>query len=101
MSDGQPDEADHRAEQTSTTYGRVRRAPRYGPFMWTGGLIGVAVALVLTVLSRSMSSDEGETTGGLAANYSALQVFFYLGLFLAAVGVAVGVVVALVLERRR
>lgn len=115
MSEGQPNPADQQAdprpagERQSTEeraeqrdFGRLRRAPRYGPFMGTGALAGAVLALVVTLLSRTTSSDAGsQAIGGLAPDYSGVQIFLYLALVFAAIGAAVGAVVALLLERRR
>ena len=114
MTEGQPNPADQRADPRPAgdrgpteagaeqrDFGRLRKAPRYGPFIGTGAGAGAVVALVVTLLTRSASRDEAQVVGGLAPDYSAVQVFLYLAFIFAAIGAAVGVVVALVLERRR
>ncbi|MGD8195471.1 hypothetical protein ACEXQB_013350 [Herbiconiux sp. P18] len=65
----------------------VRRAPRYYRFMLVGLIVGVIVALVLT-LSFPEQPD-----------FSQLQVFGFIGLFLAAIFVALGALLAIVLDR--
>ena len=83
------------------TFGRVRRAPRYLPFMLTGGLIGVLLTLLLAALPRQLSDPLAAATPGAGRGYSTTQVLLYVGPGLVAVGGALGAAVALVLERRR
>lgn len=65
----------------------VRRAPRYSRFIMLGGLVGVVVALILTVaFPENDEFDQG-------------QIFGFLLLACATVGVALGAVVALVIDR--
>ncbi|HZI97197.1 MAG TPA: hypothetical protein VFD41_06685 [Actinomycetales bacterium] len=75
-------------ELTQAPRGRARRAPRYGPFVASGALVGFVVAAVLAVVLPPVA-DHG--TGA---------VLGYLGLVLALVGGLVGAAVAVVLDRR-
>ncbi|HZI98604.1 MAG TPA: hypothetical protein VFD41_13875 [Actinomycetales bacterium] len=75
-------------ELTRARRGRVRRAPRYVPFVASGALAGLAVAAVLAVV---LPPAEGHDTGA---------VLGYLGLVLALVGGLVGAAVAVLLDRR-
>lgn len=65
----------------------VRRAPRYGRFLMLGGALGAVVALILTVTFP----DNPEFDKG--------QVFGFLLLACGAIGVALGALVALLLDR--
>lgn len=65
----------------------VRRTPKYGTFIALGAIVGVIAALVLTfALPENDTYDQG-------------QVFGFLLLFLGTVGVALGSLIALVLDR--
>ncbi|MFC6356037.1 hypothetical protein [Luethyella okanaganae] len=66
----------------------VRRAPRYFRFMLVGGVVGAIVALILTVeFPENSQYDRG-------------QVFGFLLLLCATVGVALGSLIALWIDRR-
>ncbi|WP_235825159.1 potassium transporter Trk [Agromyces badenianii] len=65
----------------------VRRAPKYSRFLTLGALLGAVVALILTVAFP----DNDEFDKG--------QVFGFLLLACATVGVALGAVVALLIDR--
>jgi hypothetical protein len=75
--------------------GRVRRSPRYGAFLVLGALVGVLVALILTLAydGASVPNDGNNVV------FSQGQVFGFLALILGSVGALVGGVVALVLDR--
>ncbi len=65
----------------------VRRAPRYGRFITVGAIVGAVVALILTfVFPENEEFDRG-------------QVFGFLVIACAAIGVALGALVALLLDR--
>lgn len=65
----------------------VRRAPRYSRFMTLGALVGAVVALILTVsFPANDEFDQG-------------QVFGFLLLACATIGLALGALVALVIDR--
>jgi len=66
---------------------RIRRTPRYLRFMGVGAAVGVIAALMLTIAFPAV------------AEFSATQVFGFLGLFLVVIGGALGAVVALLLDR--
>ncbi|WP_174844886.1 hypothetical protein [Cryobacterium sp. TMS1-13-1] len=72
-----------RAEATVT----LHRAPRYRNFMLLGAIVGVLLALILTV-----SFPETE-------EYERMQIFGFLLLGGVAIGTALGAVVALVIDR--
>ncbi|TFD64418.1 hypothetical protein [Cryobacterium ruanii] len=71
------------AETTVT----VHRAPRYRNFMLLGAIVGVLVALILTI--SFPESDE----------YGRVQIFGFLLLGGLAVGTTLGAVVALIIDR--
>ena len=67
----------------------VRRAPRYGAFLLTGGIVGVVVAVVAGLAGPG---DPGQSRGPLIG---------YLAVLLGLLGALLGGVVALLLDRRR
>jgi MFS family permease len=70
----------------------VRRAPRFGTFVVAGALLGVVVALILTL------SFEVDPAVGFASTFG------FFALFGIVAGIAIGAVVALLLDavsRRR
>lgn len=71
----------------------VRRVPRYGVFMGLGAVVGIIAALILTFTGSFAPTPGGEVT------YSAGQVFGFTVLYLAPIGVALGAVVAMLIER--
>ncbi|REJ08526.1 potassium transporter Trk [Microbacterium bovistercoris] len=77
-----------------TVEARVRPVPRYGVFMGLGAVLGVIAALILT----AVGSYEPSEAAGVA--YPAGQVFGFMLLWTAPIGVALGGVVALMLDRR-
>lgn len=81
----QPDPA--RLSRESRAPVSVRRAPRYFRFMAVGAAVGVLVSIALT-----FSFPEQE-------DFSRLQVLGFTGLFIVAVAVALGALVAIVLDR--
>ena len=82
--------AGHRIETA-----QVRRAPRYGMFLGGGAVLGIIVAAVLT-FAFAGDPDKSDYTGVV---YSTSQVFGFVALICLPIGIAVGGVVALVLER--
>lgn len=73
----------------------VRRSPKYAVFLAMGAGLGVVVALILTFGFRG--TDDVSANTGLV--YSQTQVFGFLALICIAVGLAVGGVVALIIDR--
>lgn len=73
---------------------QLRRSPRYGVFLLAGAVLGVIVAGVLTLLF----GDE-QLSAYTNVRYSSGQVFGFLALVGVAVGLALGGIVALVLDR--
>ena len=72
---------------------RVRRAPRWGVFFGAGAVLGLIVAVILTFTGSFEPSE------ALGVTYPAGQVFGFLLLWTAPAGIALGGLVALVLER--
>ncbi|WP_346844736.1 hypothetical protein [uncultured Rothia sp.] len=69
----------------------LRRAPSLLAFGVTGTVLGLALALVLTLAFTP--------TDMLTLEYSRTAVFGVLGVVLGAVGAAIGIVIALILDR--
>ncbi|MCR2762655.1 potassium transporter Trk [Microbacterium sp. zg.B48] len=74
---------------------RVRRTPKYAVFLIAGAGLGLLVALILTFASNG-TADTSPNTGLI---YSQGQVFGFLALICITVGVAIGGVTALILDR--
>lgn len=74
---------------------RLRRSPKYAVFLAAGAGLGLLVAMILTFTFNG--------TGGISPNtglvYSSGQVFGFLLLICITVGVVVGGVTALILDR--
>jgi cytochrome bd-type quinol oxidase subunit 2 len=66
---------------------KVRRAPRYFRFMLVGLVVGLVVALVLTFAFPEQD------------DFNRLQVFGFTAIFLAALFVAIGAVIAIAIDR--
>ncbi|MFE6736468.1 potassium transporter Trk [Microbacterium sp. NPDC057650] len=76
-----------------TVEARIRPVPRYGVFMGAGVVLGIIAALILT----AVGSYEPSEAAGVA--YPAGQVFGFMLLWTVPIGVAIGGVVALILDR--
>jgi len=78
---------EHLETEVSSDAVTVRRAPRYGRFLLLGGIVGAVVALILTVTFPDNSEfDKG-------------QVFGFLLLACGTIGVALGALAALLIDR--
>ena len=75
---------------------RVRRAPRISVFLIAGAGLGILAAMILTFAFDG--TLYGSPNTGMV--YSQGQVFGFLALIGIAVGLAVGGVIALILDRR-
>ncbi len=73
---------------------RVRRSPRYGVFLLLGTALGILVAMILT-----FAFNGNDRTADNGAIYSDGQVFGFLALAGVAVGLLVGGLVAILLDR--
>ncbi|QTV80263.1 potassium transporter Trk [Microbacterium sp. NIBRBAC000506063] len=85
-----------------TSLATVRRVPRYGVFMALGAVVAVIVTLVLTIsgsggLSAVLNDQLPVSDTGV--HYSFGQVLGFALLFLVPVGVALGALVAVLIER--
>ena len=80
-------------DQTSDTV-TVRRAPRYGRFITLGAIVGAIAALILTFAFSGEPTIEGELI-----EFDKGQVFGFLLLICATIGVALGALVALLIDR--
>jgi len=74
---------------------RVRRSPKYSVFLAAGAALGVLVAMVLTFAFNGT----GGTSPVLGLVYTPSQVFGFLLLICITVGVVIGGVTALILDR--
>lgn len=75
---------------------RVRRAPKISVFLALGAAAGILVALILTFAV----GDPGQESPSTGLVYTQGQVFGFLALICITIGVALGAVVALILDRR-
>ncbi|RLK52319.1 potassium transporter Trk [Microbacterium telephonicum] len=87
------DPAEHRIEKA-----QLRRAPKYGVFLALGAALGIIAALILTFAfaGGQDATDESPFTG---VTYTTTQVFGFVALICIPVGLALGGVVALILDR--
>ncbi len=74
---------------------RLRRSPRYGVFLAVGAALGLLLALILT-----FAFDGTADTSDAGVTYSTGQVFGFVALACIPIGMAVGITVALILDRR-
>jgi hypothetical protein len=74
---------------------RVRRSPKYGVFLLLGAALGILVAMILTFAFDGSALPSPNTN----VEYTQLQVFGFVALICIPIGVALGGVVALVLDR--
>ncbi|MFF7291269.1 potassium transporter Trk [Microbacterium sp. NPDC008134] len=81
------------SETPQTVEATVRHVPRYGVFMGIGVVLGVIAAAILTF------TGSFEESQALDVVYPPGQVFGFLLLWTVPIGIALGGVVALILER--
>lgn len=79
------------AEEIAVAPGEVRHAPRYGRFATVGGLLGLAVAFLLTPFARYDEPGMVMDPWGFG---------LLLGAILTPIGILVGCILALVADRR-
>jgi len=82
----------HSAEH-QTTEARIRPVPRFGVFLGLGAVLGVILAGILTAVGSYEKSEV------LDIVYPPGQVFGFALLWTEPIGIAVGGLVALILER--
>ena len=75
---------------------RVRRAPKISVFLILGAALGVLVAMILTFAFNGTA----EVSPNTGVEYTQGQVFGFLVLICAPIGIALGGIVALILDRR-
>ncbi|MFJ3958211.1 hypothetical protein [Arthrobacter sp. NPDC090010] len=90
----QQDRATHGEPSLEERQITVRTAPKYVPFLVAGGLVGLAVA---AISAFGFPSPQSVSNPGRA--YDPSTVFGFLAVLFAGVGVALGAVVALILDR--
>jgi NhaP-type Na+/H+ or K+/H+ antiporter len=74
---------------------RVRRSPKYSVFLAVGAVFGILAAMILTFAYNGT----GDTSPNTGLVYSQTQVFGFLALICITVGVVLGGVTALILDR--
>jgi len=72
----------------------VRTAPKYVPFLVLGGLVGLAVAAV-----SAYGFPTAQSVSNPARAYDPSTVFGFLAVLFAGIGVVLGAIVALILDR--
>ena len=80
-------------DSPQTVEATVRRVPRFGVFMGIGVVLGIIAAGILTMVGSYEASD------ALDVVYPPGQVFGFLLLWTVPIGIALGGVVGLVLDR--
>jgi hypothetical protein len=75
---------------------RVRRAPKISVFLILGAALGVVVAMILTFAFNGTA----EVSPNTGVEYTQGQVFGFLVLICAPIGIALGGIVALIFDRR-
>lgn len=78
----------------TVTEARVRRVPKYGVFLVLGAGLGLLAAAVLT-----FAFGGGGEKSEIGVTYSSTQIFGFLSLFCVTAGIALGAIVALVLDK--
>lgn len=73
----------------------MRRSPKYGVFLTLGAAVGLVIAMILTLVFDGTTQQSPNT--GLV--YSQVQVFGFLLLIFVSAGIALGGIVALILDR--
>ncbi|GAA2906601.1 NhaP-type Na+/H+ or K+/H+ antiporter [Microbacterium keratanolyticum] len=85
--------AEHPTSRDEIVEARVRRVPRYGVLMAVGGVLGVLVAAIIALSGSQQPSEV------LNVVYPPTQVFGFVLLWTAPIGIALGGLVGVVLER--
>ena len=87
-----------------TTVGHVRRAPRYGRFIWVGFLLGLLASILIVIFTNGASFSEGlqgaENSPFFADTLSDKNAVGLLLLSLGPLGMFLGALLAYVLDRR-
>ncbi|MCR2794141.1 potassium transporter Trk [Microbacterium sp. zg.Y625] len=79
-----------------TETARVRRTPKFAVFIGLGAALGLLTALILTFAFDGGTTEQSAATGVV---YTPTQVFGFLALFGVPIGIAVGGIVAVILDR--
>ncbi|MGO1561616.1 hypothetical protein CZ771_00205 [Actinomycetales bacterium JB111] len=87
-----------------TTVGHVRRAPRYGRFIWVGFLLGLLASILLVIFTNGASFSEGfdgvQNSQFFADTLSDKNAVGLVLLSLGPLGMLLGALVAYLLDRR-
>ncbi|MFF2634319.1 potassium transporter Trk [Microbacterium sp. NPDC058021] len=78
-----------------TESARVRRSPKFAVFLGLGAALGILAALILT-FAFDGTSEVSPNTGVV---YTSTQVFGFVALICVPVGIAIGGIVAVILDR--
>lgn len=78
-----------------TESARVRRSPKFAVFLGLGAALGIVVALILTFAFDGTS----EVSPNTAVVYTSTQVFGFVALICVPIGIAIGGIVAVILDR--
>ena len=82
-----------RTPRHSTVEATIRPVPRYGVFMVTGAVLGIIVAGIVTLLGSY------EPSPALGVVYPPGQVFGFALLWTVPIGIALGGMIAVILDR--
>jgi hypothetical protein len=84
------------AEIEHTETARVRRAPKVAVFLVLGAAIGVFIAMILTFTFGAVGGDISAT----GVTYSPSTIFGFLAIICGTLGLLIGGVIAIILDRR-
>lgn len=85
---------EHSQDHIETVH--VRRAPKISVFLVAGAALGILVAMILTFAFNGTA----EVSPNTGVQYSVGQVFGFLVLICAPIGIALAAILALILDRR-
>jgi hypothetical protein len=78
----------------------IRRAPKFGVFIVGGGLLGFVVTIVVVALTMNIDrTNAASVTGTSASEGSFWNLVGYFSLWGISIGLVIGAIVAIVLDR--
>lgn len=83
------------ASRSDESVVRARRAPKFGVFAALGAMLGLVAAMILATVFNGSEEPSPYTQ----VEYSTMQVFGFILLWCVPAGIAVGMLVAIVLDR--